>query len=139
MKFKLGDTASLSRIISDTDIRAFAELSGDFNPVHLDDEFARTTRFGRRIAHGMLGASLISTVLGTKLPGQGAIYLSQTLQFLAPIFPGDSVTAKATVTKIKEGKPILTLETVCENERGDTLIKGEAVVLLEIAKAANPS
>ena len=131
MNYKPGDTASLSRIISDADIRAFAELSGDFNPVHLDDEFARTTRFGRRIAHGMLGASLISTVLGTKLPGQGAIYLSQTLQFLGPVFPGDTVTAKATVTKIKEGKPILTLETVCENQRGETLIKGEAVVLVE--------
>jgi len=131
MKFKVGDTASLSRIIADADIRAFAELSGDFNPVHIDDEFARTTRFGRRIAHGMLGASLISTVLGTKLPGQGAIYLSQTLQFLAPIFPGDTVTAKATVTKIKEGKPIVTLETVCENQRGESLIRGEAVVLVE--------
>ena len=131
MKFKLGDTASISRIISDADIRGFSELSGDSNPVHLDDEFARTTRFGRRIAHGMLGASLISTVLGTRLPGQGAIYLSQTLQFLAPIFPDDTVTAKVTVTKIKEGKPILTLETVCENQRGETLIRGEAVVLVE--------
>ncbi|MEP6719598.1 MAG: MaoC family dehydratase, partial [bacterium] len=127
----VGDTASISKEITDADIRAFAELSGDFNPVHLDDEFARTTRFGRRIAHGMLGASLISTVLGTKLPGQGAIYLSQTLQFLAPIFPGDAVTAKVTVTKIKEGKPIVTLETVCENQHGETLIRGEAVVLVE--------
>lgn len=131
MKLKPGDTASISKLIGDADIRAFAELSGDFNPIHLDDEFARTTRFGRRIAHGMLGASLISTVLGTKLPGQGAIYLSQTLQFQAPIFAGDTVTAKVTVTKIKEGKPIVTLETVCENQRGETLIKGEAVVLLE--------
>jgi len=131
MNLKVGDTASLSKEITDADIRAFAELSGDFNPLHLDDEFARTTRFGRRIAHGMLGASLISTVLGTKLPGQGAIYLSQTLRFLAPIFPGDAVTAKVTVTKIKEGKPILTLETVCENQRGETLIRGEAVVLVE--------
>jgi len=131
MKHKPGDTASLSKTVRDEDIRAFAELSGDFNPVHIDDEFARTTRFGRRIAHGMLVASLISTVLGTKLPGQGAIYLSQTLKFLAPIFPGDTVTAKVTVTKIKEGKPILTLETVCENQRGETLIRGEAVVLVE--------
>jgi 3-hydroxybutyryl-CoA dehydratase len=131
MNLKVGDSASLTREITDADIRAFAELSGDFNPVHLDDEFARTTRFGLRIAHGMLGASLISTALGTKLPGQGAIYLSQTLQFLAPIFPGDTVTAKVTVIKIKEGKPILTLETVCENQLGETLIRGEAVVLVE--------
>lgn len=133
MHLKVGDTAGVSKTITDQDIRAFAELSGDFNPVHLDDEFARTTRFGRRIAHGMLGASLISTVLGTKLPGQGAIYLSQTLQFLAPVFPGDTVTAIVTVTKIKEGKPIVTLETFCENQRGEKLIKGEAVVLLEKA------
>jgi 3-hydroxybutyryl-CoA dehydratase len=131
MNLKVGDTASLSKEITDVDIRAFAELSGDFNPIHLDDEFARTTRFGRRIAHGMLGASLISTVLGTKLPGEGTIYLSQTLQFLAPVFPGDTVTAKVVVTKIKEGKPIITLETVCENQRGETLIQGEAVVLME--------
>jgi 3-hydroxybutyryl-CoA dehydratase len=131
MNLQIRDTASISRQITDADIRAFAELSGDFNPVHLDDEFARTTRFGRRIAHGMLGASLISTVLGTKLPGQGAIYLSQTLQFLAPVFPGDTITAKVTVTKIKEGKPIVTLETVCENQRGEMLIRGEAVVLVE--------
>jgi 3-hydroxybutyryl-CoA dehydratase len=131
MNLKVGDTASVSKQITDADIRAFAELSGDFNPVHLDDEFARTTRFGRRIAHGMLGASLISTVLGNKLPGQGAIYLSQTLQFLAPVFPGDTIIAKVTVTKIKEGRPIVTLETVCENQRGEMLIKGEAVVLIE--------
>ena len=131
MNLKVGDSASLTREITDEDIRAFAELSGDVNPVHLDDDFARTTRFGRRIAHGMLGASLISTVLGTKLPGQGAIYLSQTLQFLAPIFPGDTLIAKVIVTKIKEGKAIVTLETVCENQRGEALIKGEAVVLVE--------
>jgi len=131
MNYKPGDTASFSKTIRDEDIQAFADLSGDSNPVHLDDDFARTTRFGRRIAHGMLGASLISTVLGTKLPGQGAIYLSQTIQFLAPVFPGDTVTAKVTVTKIKEGKPILTLETICENQRGETLIRGEAVVLVE--------
>ena len=117
MHLKAGDTASISREISDEDIREFAKLSGDFNPLHLDDEFARTTRFGRRIAHGMLGASLISTALGTKLLGEGAIYLSQTLQFLAPIFPGDTVTAKVTVTKIKEGKPILTLETIINAAR----------------------
>lgn len=131
MNLKVGDTSSVSKEITDADIRAFAELSGDCNPVHLNEAFARTTRFGRRIAHGMLGASLISTVLGTKLPGEGAIYLSQTLQFLAPVFPGDTVTAKVTVTKIKASQPIITLETVCENQHGETLIKGEAVVLWE--------
>src|SRR6185369_2210281 len=96
MKFKTGDTASLSRTISDGDIRAFANATGDHNPLHLDEEFARQTRFGKRIAHGMLSASLISAVIASDLPGQGSIYLGQTLQFVAPVFPGDTVTARVT-------------------------------------------
>jgi 3-hydroxybutyryl-CoA dehydratase len=130
MNYRLGDTASLSKKIMDDDIRAFADLTTDHNPVHLDDEFARTTRFGRRIAHGMLSASLISAVLANQLPGQGTVYLSQTLQFVAPVYPGDTVTARVTVTKVREDRPILTLETVCTNQDDKTLIKGEAVVLL---------
>ncbi len=129
MKLKVGDTASLSKIITDEDVRAFAALTGDNNPVHLDDTFASGTRFGRRIAHGMLGASLISAVLGTELPGEGSIYLSQTLQFLGPVYLDDTLTARVTVAKVREDKPIVTMETVCENQRGETLIRGEAVVL----------
>jgi 3-hydroxybutyryl-CoA dehydratase len=131
MNFKVGDTASITRAITDKDICAFAELTGDHNPVHLDEGFAQTTRFGRRIAHGMLGASLISAVLGTELPGTGSIYLSQTLQFLGPVYIGDLVTARVTVTKVREEKSIVNLETVCENQRGETLIRGEAIVLVE--------
>lgn len=131
MKFKVGDTASLAKTITDEDIQRFASLSGDDNPLHLDDEYAAGTRFGGRIAHGMLGASLISAVLGTKLPGTGAIYLSQTLKFLAPVRPGDTIVARATITQIKEGKPIITLQTSCENQRHEQLITGEAVVLFE--------
>jgi acyl dehydratase len=131
MNLKVGDTASISRKIKDQDIRAFAELTGDHNPVHLDETFARETRFGRRIAHGMFGASLISAVLGTELPGEGSIYLSQTLQFLGPVFIGDTVTARVTVMKVKEDKSIVTLETACENQRGETIIRGEAIVLVE--------
>jgi 3-hydroxybutyryl-CoA dehydratase len=130
MSLHVGETASLSKTITDDDIHAFAELVGDHNPVHLDDEFARTTRFGRRIAHGMLSASLISALLANELPGQGTVYLSQSLQFVAPVFPGDTVTARVTVTKVREDKPIVTLETVCTNQRDETLIKGEAVVLV---------
>jgi 3-hydroxybutyryl-CoA dehydratase len=130
MTLKVGDTASLTKTITDADIHAFAELSGDRNPIHLDDEYAANTRFGRRIAHGMLAASLISTVLGTELPGIGTVYLSQTTQFLAPVYPGDTVTARVTVRKIRDDKPIVTLETICENQRGEVLIKGEAVVLV---------
>lgn len=130
MKLKVGDTASLTKTITDADIRAFAEVSGDRNPIHLDDEYAATTRFGRRIAHGMLAASLISTVLGTELPGVGTVYLSQSTRFLAPVFPGDAVTARVTVTNIREDKPVVTLKTTCENQNGELLIKGEAVVLV---------
>ena len=130
MRYKAGDAATRSRTITDEDIRAFAELTGDHNPVHLDDDYAAGTRFGRRIAHGMLGASLISATLANELPGRGAVYLSQSLRFIAPVLPGDTVTASVTVTKARENKPILTLETVCTNQRGERLIEGEAVVLL---------
>jgi 3-hydroxybutyryl-CoA dehydratase len=130
MALQVGDTASLTKTITDEDIRAFADLTGDHNPVHLDDEFARQTRFGRRIAHGMLGAGLISAVLANKLPGTGTVYLSQSLSFVAPVYPGDAVTARVTVRKVREDKPIVTLETVCTNQRGETVIKGEAVVLV---------
>lgn len=130
MKFKPGDTASLSKTIGDDDIRAFAEASGDHNPLHLDEEFAKHTRFGRRIAHGMLSASLISAVIANDLPGEGSIYLGQTLQFVAPVFLDDTVTARVTVTAIREDKPILKLETVCTNQRNEVVIRGEATVLI---------
>ena len=130
MRFKVGDAATRTKTITDEDIRAFAELSGDRNPVHLDDEYASGTRFGRRIAHGMLAASLVSATLANELPGRGSVYLSQTLRFVAPVFPGDTVTARVEVTKVREDKPIVTLETVCTNQRGEKLIEGEAVVLL---------
>ncbi len=131
MNLKTGDSASISKTITDEDIRLFGDLVGDDNSVHLDDEFARKTRFGRRIAHGMLSASLVSTVIGTRLPGAGAIYLSQSLRFVAPVYPGDTVTATATITKIREDKPIVTLETVCTKQDGETVLTGEAVVLVE--------
>ena len=130
MKIKPGDTASLSKTITDDDIRAFAQVSGDLNPLHLDEQFAKHTRFGRRIAHGMLSASLISAVIANELPGQGSIYLGQTLQFIAPVFLGDTVEAKVTVIGIREDKPIVRLETVCTNQRNEIVIKGEATVLI---------
>ncbi|HEX8475912.1 MAG TPA: MaoC family dehydratase [Pyrinomonadaceae bacterium] len=131
MTLQVGDTATMSKTITDEDIRVFAYLTGDHNPVHLDDEYAAGTRFGRRIAHGMLSASLISALLANELPGRGTVYLSQSLQFVAPVYPGDTVTARVTVTKIRDDKPIATLETVCFNHRGEQLIRGEAVVLVE--------
>ena len=130
MKFKPGDTASLSRTITDHDIRAFAEATGDRNPLHLDEEFAKQTRFGRCIAHGMLSASLISAVIASELPGHGGIYLGQTIQFVAPVFPGDTVTARVTVSAVREDKPILKLETVCTNQLDEVVIRGEATILV---------
>lgn len=135
MNIKVGDTATITKTITDADIRAFGDLIGDHNSVHLDDEFAARTRFGRRIAHGMLIASLISAALGEKLPGRGTVYLSQTFKFIAPVYPGDSVTARVTVVKLREDKNILTLETVCEKQTGEAVITGEAVVLFDAPQA----
>ena len=129
MNFSIGDSAEITKTIEQADIDAFAGVTGDHNPVHVDEEFAKTTRFGRRIAHGMLTASLISSVLANKLPGEGSVYLGQTLQFLAPVFPGDEITARVTVKEIREGKPILKLETICINQREEIVIRGEATVL----------
>ena len=131
MNYKVGDSATVSKTITDEAIRQFADLVGDDNSVHLNDEFAKRSRFGRRIAHGLLSASLISTAIGTKLPGNGAVYLSQTFKFVAPVYPGDTVTARVTVTKVREDKPILTLETICFNQNEDVVVKGEAVVLVD--------
>ena len=133
MALRVGDTATRAKTFTDEDVRAFAELTGDHNPVHLDDEYAATTRFGRRIAHGMLAASLISAALANELPGRGTVYLSQTLKFTAPVFPGDTVEARVTVKQVREDKPVVTLETVCTNQRGETVITGEAVVMLTSA------
>ena len=130
MKLNVGDTAEITRTIDQSDIQAFADVTGDHNPIHVDEEFAKTTRFGRRIAHGMLTASLISSVLANKLPGEGSIYLGQTLQFVAPVFPGDEITARVTVTEIREGRGIAKLETICLNQRKEIVIRGEATVLV---------
>ena len=130
MSLQVGDAAEMQKTIADEDVRAFAELTGDRNPVHLDEEYAASTRFGRRIAHGMLGASLISAVLANELPGRGTVYLSQTLRFTAPVFLGDTVTARVVVKAVREDKPVVTLETFCTNQRGERVVEGEAVVLV---------
>ena len=114
--------------ITDNDISLFAEATGDHNPVHLDEEYAQSTMFHGRIAHGMLTAGLISAVIGEQLPGHGAVYLGQTLKFMAPVRPGDLVRAEVTVTAIDHARRRVTLETHCAV--GDTVVlKGEALVL----------
>jgi 3-hydroxybutyryl-CoA dehydratase len=126
----VGQRATFSKTISEEDIKAFAQLSGDRNPLHLDDAFARRSRFGRPVAHGVLVAGVISAVLGNVLPGPGAIYLSQTLKFLRPVFPGDTVTATVEVTAYREDKGIVTLHTICTNQSGHEVVDGEAVLLV---------
>lgn len=130
MDIKVGDKFSNERLVSDELIRKFAEVSGDYNPIHLDEEVAKTTRFGRRIAHGMLSGAFISAVLGYELTERRIVYLSQSLKFTLPVFIGDTVTTTATVINIREDKPIITLETICTNQNGETLVKGEAAVMI---------
>lgn len=130
MHIKIGDKFSNTREITDGLIRAFAELSGDHNPIHLDEEFAAKTRFGRRIAHGMLSGAFISAVLGYEFQERKIVYLSQTMKFVAPVFIGDTVTTTATVARIREDKGIVILETICTNQTGEVTLKGEAVVMI---------
>ncbi len=129
-QIQIGDKATLTRTITDEMVVAYADLIGDHNPVHLDEAFAATTRFGRRISHGMLVAGLISTAIATDLPGPGSVYLGQTLQFRAPVYLGDTITVHIEVIKVRQDKPIVTLATTCINQDGKNVIEGEAVVLV---------
>lgn len=120
----------MTRVVTPEDVEAFARLTGDDNPVHLDESYAAGTRFGRRIAHGIFAAGLISAVLGTKLPGPGAVYLHQSLDFKLPVFLGDAVTAEVTVAQVRPDKPIVTLDTRCVNQDGAVVLSGQAVLLM---------
>jgi len=131
----LGQQATVSRTITETDLRNFSGVSGDTNPMHLNEEFARATPFGGCIVHGMLTASLISAVIGTKLPGPGCIYMSQSLKFLAPVRVGDTVYAVATIKTLLPEKRRVVLETKCYV--GDNVvIEGEALIKVPSKKAA---
>ena len=129
LPFKTGDSASVTRTIGDKEIHAFAELFDDYNPLHINDAYAQRSRFGGRIAHGVISLGLISHLIGMKLPGTGAIYLEQNARFLKPVRTGDTITASVEVTKIRPDKPILTLATRCVNQAGEVVMEGEAVVL----------
>jgi 3-hydroxybutyryl-CoA dehydratase len=129
---KTGDRAEFERTVTAEDIETFAQVTGDTNPLHRDSAYAAKTRFGECIAHGMLSAGYISAVLGTKLaPNCCAVYLSQTLRFLRPVKVGDTIKAVAEVRGIDQEKRQYTIETVCYNQGGDAVVKGEAVVLLD--------
>jgi 3-hydroxybutyryl-CoA dehydratase len=129
MDIKIGDSFSRTTKMTDERIRLYAQACGDTNSVHLDENFAKTTRFGKRIAHGMLTASLISAILGNDYPGTGTIYLSQSAKFKAPVFIDDEITAKVEVTAYREDKRIATLRTTCTNQDGALVLEGEAVVI----------
>lgn len=127
--FSVGQNASFSKTITKEDVYEFAKLSGDYNPVHLDEAEAEKSIFKKRVAHGMLCASLISTVLGTVLPGKGTIYLSQDLKFCAPVYLGDTLRATVTIKEIQPRQRAV-LDTFVENQNGKTVISGEAKVIL---------
>ncbi|MCD8511053.1 MAG: MaoC family dehydratase [Bacillus sp. (in: Bacteria)] len=122
--FKIGQEASFSRTVTETDVVMFAGLSGDYNPIHVDKEYAKDTRFGQRIAHGILTTTYLSRLLGMELPGPGAIYVDQTLQFKHPVYIGDTITAKAIIKEVDTNRRILTLTTTCTNQEGKVVLAG---------------
>ncbi len=128
-EIKVGDTATFTKTISETDIYLFAGVTGDLNPVHVNEEYAKGTMFKKRIAHGFLVGGLISTVLGTKLPGPGTIYMSQTMQFRAPVYIGDTITAKVEVIEKNDEKFRIKFKTECLNQEGKVVLSGEALVM----------
>jgi 3-hydroxybutyryl-CoA dehydratase len=127
---KVGMTASISRVVSDTDVRLFAQATGDANPVHLDAAAAAKTPFKQRVAHGMLSAGMIGAVLGTRLPGQNSIYLSQSLRFRAPVRIGEEVLASVEVIALDTARKRATLSTTCSVD-GKPVLTGEALVMVE--------
>jgi 3-hydroxybutyryl-CoA dehydratase len=126
---EIGMKATRTKTFTGEDVALFGRISGDHNPVHFDDDYAATTRFGKRIVHGMLTASLISALLANDLPGPGSVYLSQTLSFKAPVYLGDTLTATAELTEYRARSRVATFKTTCHNQDGTLVIEGEAVVL----------
>lgn len=125
---QVGDKYAETKQVTEKDIMLFAQASGDTNPLHLNEDYAKKTIFGQRIAHGMLSASYISAMLGTKLPGEGSIYLSQSLQFKRPVHINDEITTIVEVVKIENNR--VTLKTVCMNQKGKIVVDGEALIQL---------
>ena len=124
----VGDKGAFTKTISETDVFAFADISGDFNPLHIDEEYARRSVFGRRIAHGILTAGIISTVLGADIPGLGTVFVELHIKFLKPVFLGDTVTATATVMEIVNPKRVR-LMVACLNQQGEDVAVGNALVV----------
>ena len=125
---QLNDSGSFTKTITEHDVFAFADASGDFNPLHIDEEYARRSRFGKRIAHGILMAGIISTVLGSEIPGIGTIFVELHIRFLKPVFFGDTITANAIVSQIMNPKRVR-LVVYCVNQNGEDVALGNAVVI----------
>jgi len=128
-EINIGDKDNFTKTISEADVYMFAGVTGDFNPVHINSEFAQGTVFGKRIAHGMLSLGFISNVLGTQLPGPGAIYIKQECRFLKPVFIGDTITATVEVTRMEEEKNRVWLRTYCTNQKQEVVVDGEALMM----------
>lgn len=126
----VGQTAEYMKTVSDGDVMAFAEITGDFNPVHVDEQAAAKSRFRGRIAHGMLSAGLVSAAIANKLPGSGSIYLAQSLRFTAPVRINDTITVLLTITELLS-KNRVKLSTTCRNQNGETVLDGEATILVD--------
>ena len=129
-ELSVGQSADFTKTVSSEDVTRFAEITGDFNPVHLDEEAATKSLFGGRVAHGMLTAGLISAALAGKLPGPGSVYLAQSLRFRAPVRIGDTITTRVEVTELILTKRRVKLSTVCRNQKGDVVVDGEATILV---------
>ena len=130
----VGQKASFSKQVTARDGAAFADVTGDHNPLHLDEAYAGETMFGARIAHGAFTFALVSAAIGNELPGPGSVYMSQSLKFVKPVYYDDTVTATVEITGVRKDKGIVTLKTVCANQRGETIAEGEAVVYHADAK-----
>ena len=128
-QLEVGQKASFTKTVTEADVYNFAGVTGDFNPAHMNEEYAKNTAFKTRIAHGMLSAGFISAVLGTKLPGPGTIYLNQDLRFTKPVHFGDTITATITVEELIKEKNRALLKTVCTNQDGDVVVEGTAKVM----------
>ncbi len=131
VEFSVGQSSRLTRTVTAAIVDAFAAVSTDDNPLHLDETYAANTRFGRRVAHGMIAASYISAMMGTQFPGRGAIYVSQSLNFVRPVYLDDVLDVVATVTAVNADKALVTMSTVVTNQDGKAVVRGEAVCLVE--------
>jgi len=125
---KMGQSAEITHTVTEEDITTFGDLSGDYNPLHFNEEWAKTTMFGGRIAHGILTAAYVSAAIGMHLPGPGSIYMGQSMKFLGPVRIGDTITARVEVIELNDEKERVTLRTTCTNQDGNLILNGEALI-----------